>query len=126
MKTLSKIKDSQTDESSTQLRRIYPESFIENEEDKTIINILLPGYEKNQVKVDVQGRNLTVFSDDLASVDGESYLVRQFGIGEFKKSFRLSDQIDVNAIEAELQNGVLKITLLKKEELRITKSIEII
>ena len=49
------------------------------------------------------------------------YLLREYGVGHFQRSFEINDQIDANKIAAKIENGVLTITLPKAEAARPKK-----
>jgi HSP20 family protein len=49
-------------------------------------------------------------------VQGENFHRLESSYGKFERSFTLSQRIDADQITAELQNGVLKVTLPKRAE----------
>ena len=53
--------------------------------------------------------------------DGTRWLVREYGVGAWERSFRIGEGIDASRIEAACKNGVLTLTLPKAESLRPRK-----
>jgi len=95
-----------------------PRVNIIESDDSFLIQLAVPGVAKDQVKVDVKEDQLII---DLAKEESTDegttkYLRKEYDYSTFKKVFNLSDDINQGAIEAALENGVLSITLEKKEE----------
>lgn len=76
----------------------------------------IPGAEKEAI-------NLS-FEDDMLTIDavvrpriseGFEYTLREFGIGNFHRRFKISEDVEVNDIQADYNNGVLTIALPKKQ-----------
>jgi len=51
---------------------------------------------------------------------------REFGHSNFSRSFSLPEEVDKDGIKAEYNNGVLMITLPKKEEVIVKKEIQVV
>ena len=45
--------------------------------------------------------------------EDQKFLLREFGVGDFHRTFRLGESIDASKISAQLANGVLKLDLPK-------------
>jgi len=74
-----------------------------------VIEMALAGFSKKDIEVEVTDCTLTVRSvkEDTSETDGEIY--RGISYRKFDRKFTLADDIVVN--NAELENGMLKITL---------------
>lgn len=97
-------------------------------EKEIVLELLVPGFEKDEIKLSAENDILTVKSEwKKEDNDQEQKKSRiQFQKKNFEKKFRLSDQLDQKKIQAEIKNGVLKITLTKKEEaIPVKRQIEI-
>jgi HSP20 family protein len=58
--------------------------------------------------------------------EGEKFTRKEFNFSSFKRSFTLPETIDANNIKAAYENGILKVELFKKAEVKTeTKKIEI-
>ena len=79
----------------------------------------LPGLEKKDVKVHYENGVLTIKGQKDNRHTERVVLHRQeIPFGEFERTFRLPEQIDVSKISANFQRGVLTVTLPKAEEAR--------
>ncbi len=74
----------------------------------------LPGYTVEDVNIHVEKHVLHISSEKLnEKKDSKKFLVRERGFVKFDRSFTLPEGIDESGIEAEFENGILKITLPK-------------
>lgn len=94
------------------------------------IELAAPGLNKDDFNINVEKDRLTVSSEKKheEEVNEDSYTRREFNYSSFSRSFYLPKSIDREAIEASYENGVLKLTLPKKEEVireEMGRSIEI-
>ncbi|MDQ7054745.1 MAG: Hsp20/alpha crystallin family protein [candidate division KSB1 bacterium] len=81
--------------------------------------IELPGLEKKDVKVHYENGVLTIKGQKKhRQQDGVVLHRQEIPFGEFERSFKLPEQIDVGKIAANFQRGVLTVTLPKAEEAR--------
>ena len=81
------------------------------------IELAAPGLEKGDFDVNVDKDLLTISTKkEMEREEGEKVRKLEFSYHEFKRSFRLPEMIDANAIEATYENGVLHVTLPKREE----------
>ena len=87
------------------------------DEDALSVILEMPGVEKNNVDVRVEGGVLKVEGRlDFSKYQGLQPLYTEYNVGHYFRSFQLSSKIDHNRIEAELKDGVLALTLPKVEE----------
>ena len=96
-----------------------PAVNIKEDDDNYEIEVAVPGLKKDDFKIEIEHDVLTVSSqqEDESNVDEESYKRREFRYASFKRSFTLPEnKVDGNKIKANYVNGVLHITLPKKEE----------
>lgn len=94
------------------------------------IELATPGLNKEDFNINVEKDRLTVSSERKheEEVNEEKYTRREFNYSSFSRSFYLPKSIDREAIEASYDNGVLKLTLPKKQEVikeEMGRSIEI-
>ena len=94
-----------------------PACDIEETDDHFLVSFDLPGVSKDDVKIEMRGNQLLVSGERKAEherkvgrrVSEERYY------GAFQRVFTLPSHVDVNKIEAQYQNGVLRISLSKLE-----------
>jgi HSP20 family protein len=80
------------------------------------IQLALPGFNKDNFKIEVQDKSLTVFSEMPKEEASSNYIRKEFSFNPFSRSFRLPRTVDSEQISAEYENGILTLTLPKKEE----------
>ncbi|MDB5155056.1 MAG: Hsp20/alpha crystallin family protein [Mucilaginibacter sp.] len=82
------------------------------------IELAAPGLKKEDFKIDLD-RNMLNISVEKKSEETESnkkYNKREYSYTSFVRSFTLPDSADDGKIEAEYNDGVLKIKIAKREE----------
>ncbi|MFI3314911.1 MAG: Hsp20/alpha crystallin family protein [Rikenellaceae bacterium] len=94
------------------------------------IEIASPGLNKEDFTLKVNDQNHLVISVKRESHntidDKESkYLRREFSFSQFQQTLILPDNIDKDSIDASQQNGVLTVTIPKKEEVVVSNEKEI-
>ncbi len=80
----------------------------------------LPGFEKDEITVEVNGDVLTVSAEHKAEdekKEGEQIVCRERSYGKYVRSFELTD-VDSDGISAKYENGVLSVELPKKAEVK--------
>jgi len=98
-------------------RTIPPVNIKENETSFNI-ELAIPGFKKSDVNIAVDDAVLTV-SSDVASQNSEQkadYTKKEFSLVSFERSFTLPESIDESKIEANYEDGILSLSLPKKEE----------
>ena len=103
---------------------------IKEKKDKYIIEMDLPGFEKENIKLEINNGYLTITGKQENKIDEEEekYVHKERFYGECTRSFYVGDNIKEEDIEAEFKNGTLKIDIPKKDEQKEipeTKQIEI-
>jgi HSP20 family protein len=101
----------------------FPQTNIHETPEAYHLEINAPGRTKEDFKIQVEQGLLTVsFDKKEESVKPENYktIRREFEFRSFKRSFSVDDKINVDGIEAKYEQGVLKLLLPKKEELKQT------
>lgn len=92
---------------------------IRDDGGKYILECEMPGFNKDDIKIDVNGSTLTLCAEHKSENDEKNkngeYIRRERSYGSYCRSFDISN-IDESSIEAEYTNGVLKVTLPKKAE----------
>lgn len=92
-------------------------NVIENAE-AHIIELAAPGLEKGDFKVNIEKNHLTISAEKNEDKDEKSgnFVRKEFSFHSFSKTFKLPETVDTSKIEASYKNGVLYLTLPKKEE----------
>ena len=84
------------------------------------VDISVPGFEKDDIHVEVNKNILTISGKREVNKEekgeDDKVLRQEFSSSSFSRSFTLPEDIDTEAIDAKQKDGVLKITLPKKEK----------
>ncbi|MGN1114155.1 MAG: Hsp20/alpha crystallin family protein [Oscillospiraceae bacterium] len=101
---------------------------IKEEDDKYVLEAELPGFQKSEIKLDLDGDNLIITAEHSESndeKDNNKYIRRERTYTSYKRSFDVSS-IDTNRIDAEYKNGILVLNLPKKQpDTPVTRRLEI-
>jgi HSP20 family protein len=98
---------------------VFPAINIWQAQAHLILEAELPGMELNDLEIYVDGENqLTIKGNRRVTEQSNgTWHRRERGFGEFRRTIELPNLVDPAKVEAVLKNGILKITLPKKEEL---------
>ena len=92
---------------------------IKEKKDKYIIDIDLPGYEKENIKMSVEDGyltvNATVNSNKEEKEEGK-FVRKERYMGSCSRSFYVGEAVESEDIKASFKNGTLKIEIPKKDE----------
>ena len=97
------------------------------EKDNTYhVEMDLPGFKKDEIKVECNNGNIVVTAEKAEEEKDESkkYLRQERVYGKYQRSFYLGDVAE-NEIEASFENGILNIVVPKLEEKDTKKYIEV-
>lgn len=91
---------------------------IKEKKDKYVMEMDLPGFEKENIKLELNNGYLTITGKQENKIDEEEekYVHKERFYGECTRSFYVGDNIKEEDIDAEFKNGTLKIDIPKKEE----------
>lgn len=97
-----------------------PEIRIDlSEDDKNYtVHAEIPGARKEDIKVQVDGNRVTISAEtrrDKEEKKGEKVIRRECYEGASYRSFTLDSDVDETRAEAKYENGMLELTLPKKE-----------
>jgi HSP20 family molecular chaperone IbpA len=100
-----------------------PRVDIYETDEETVLVADMPGVDENSVDITLENRVLTVKGYvDPVWPEGYALSYAEYRIGDFERSFTLTDAVDQAAIEATARDGVLRLRLpkAKPESRRIT------
>jgi HSP20 family protein len=94
------------------------------------VEVAAPGLTKNDFKIQLNHDLLTISSEkeiDNETNNGQSFTLREFSYQSFSRSFTLPNTVDYGKIVAKYENGILKVIIPKKEDVKanLAKTIEI-
>jgi len=81
------------------------------------IELAAPGLAKEDFNIKVEKDTLSISAKkETAPVEGENVKVREFAYTSFARNFTLPKTVNAEAIEARYENGILFLSIPKKEE----------
>ncbi len=90
--------------------------------DQLVVQADVPGANKNEIDIQFEDGSLTIHARVPARQDSQGPYARQeYGVGDFYRTFRVSEQIDTSRISAEYAGGVLTLHLPKVETVKPRK-----
>ena len=98
---------------------VNPPANIIEEGDHFRIELQVPGFAKKDINIKVEERVLTVSAkkeEENTIQEDTRTIQREFAGDSFSRSFRISNWIDADGIEAKYNTGVLTLMVPKKEE----------
>lgn len=112
----------------SKIDNFFPKTNICELENGFNLELSVPGYKKNQFKIEIEKNNLVV-SVSLEEIKDESkqtYSLKQFKLNSFTRKFSLPENADVEKIEATYLDGILTVMIGKTVKSPIeSKSISI-
>ena len=99
---------------------------IYQKDDAVIIDAELPGVEKDDIYVDVKGKNVTLGGERKSETEikDEDCYRRERRYGKFERTFSMPFEVNSDAVKATFKNGILKLEIAKPEE-QVVKKIAI-
>jgi len=96
-----------------------PRADVRETTDELVVELDLPGVKSDAVDVHFDRGELTVRAKATPLPEtGRSWLAVEYQPSDFERSFRLSPDVDVSKVVAELKHGVLTLRLPKAETYR--------
>lgn len=97
-----------------------PATNIFETEKEFKVEVLLPGFKKEDVQLNYHEQVLTVKAELPEKEEGQEqeykYQHREFGVYNFERKFRIPKTVNADHIAARFENGILELVLPKKEE----------
>ena len=98
---------------------------VREDGDHLYVEAELPGFKKDEVDITLENQTLTIAAErKLEKNEGEKggdYLLRERRYSRFLRSFTLPPTVDEKTVNAKLADGVLTVTLNKREETKPRK-----
>jgi HSP20 family protein len=92
---------------------------VSEKQEGYVVKADLPGVPKEAIHVDIDGNRVTIRAEvkrESEQKEGERVLRSERYYGEFARSFALGDEIDDEKATASFENGVLQLTLPKRDQ----------
>jgi len=107
-----------------------PSVNIKESADGFEVEVAAPGLDKSDFKIQLSNGVLTISSEkkvENETKEGQKFTRREFSYQSFSRSFTLPEIVEGEKISAKYDNGILKVSIPKKEEAKSkpAKTIEI-
>jgi HSP20 family protein len=93
---------------------------IFEQDDSYVLTAELPGVKKDDLTVNLEGDVLTLEAEKRSEFaeNKENAYHAERSYGKFSRSFRLNGQVEGDKIEADYTDGILRLTMPKREEVK--------
>jgi len=107
----------------TRETRVYtPAVDIIEESNNIVIMADMPGVDENSVDITLEEDLLTIYGKIEPEIPANHKLViSEYGIGDYQRTFTISNEIDKEHIKATVSDGVLRLVLPKAEKEKTRK-----
>jgi len=108
----------------TRDRRAYlPNVDIVETADELLVLADMPGVKAEEIDIQYEQGELTIHGKVEPRQDerATSYLMREYGVGDFYRTFKVGEGIDADKIHAAVKDGVMELHLPKSERLKPRK-----
>jgi HSP20 family protein len=111
-------------------RSSLPAVNISEDEKSFMVDVIAPGFKKEDFKVNVEDDILTISAETKTETtengNNKQYNRREYSYSSFTRSFQLPDNAKDDSISAHYAEGVLQLTIPKsKQQTKATKQISI-
>jgi HSP20 family protein len=89
--------------------------IYENENEYMLMGDL-PGVSPQDLDLKYENQELTIHGKVTPRCTGGTCFAEEYGVGDFRRSFTIGEQVDGSQIAAELKDGVLSVHLPKRPE----------
>ena len=97
-------------------------NILEND-DNFIVEVAVPGKSKEDFTIELDNDKLTIAAsskeENQPAENSGRYTRKEFSYNSFKRTFSLPESVDSEKISADYKNGVLIISIPKKEEAKV-------
>ena len=103
----------------------YPKVNVLSFDDKVEIEAEIAGYSREDISIQIEEDVLSIVgktSQQGEQTDKSVYLLRELKRSSFSRSFRLTDQLDPDKVDASFNNGLLHITIPRKVQTKENKA----
>ena len=113
---------SENSERTRDCQCFIPRSDIFEMDDDIVVIVDVPGADEESIEITLE-KNVLTINAYVAPDDFEGYSLAfgEYQVGDYQRSFRLSNEIDREKIEATIKEGVLRLSLPKAQEAKTRK-----
>lgn len=95
-----------------------PAVNIKEDEKKFVLDLAVPGIDRNDLKIEIHEDVLTISSENKNEKEEtqDGFKRREFSYSSFCRSFYLPENVNKDKIDANYKDGILTVALPKEEE----------
>lgn len=100
---------------------LIPSTNIWTDDSKIFLEMALPGIKKESVKIKVESNLINISSEEITQENSQerNFIRKEFGKASYSRSFKINQNLyDLNTIDASMENGILLISIAKREEVK--------
>lgn len=106
---------------ASEARSWHAAASLWEEEGRWCVDVELPGVKQDDIEITLEKNTLRVAAEKRPGGEDRKYWHNERGYGRIERAITLPETADPEAIEAELRDGVLHLSLAKKAELQPKK-----
>jgi len=111
---MQKFESGQATERMPQRKVFMPRADVVETKDSVVVLADMPGVDEKSLDITLEKNVLTIFGSVEAQwPKGHTPEYVEYDIGDYRRAFTLSDEVDREGIQASVKNGVLRLTLPK-------------
>lgn len=113
----NKVEVMQNGTEQTRPNRVFvPRTDIYESQDHLLLLADMPGVKQDGVDITLEHNILTIYGCvEPPKIEEYNLTYAEYGIGDYRRVFTLSNEIDRDGIQASVKNGVLKLVLPKSK-----------
>jgi len=120
--TSGSVPNSASEAKSVEVPRFAPPVDIYETAEEYVVMAEMPGCDPQGIDVQFEGGELSIYGRFAPrQVPQAGWLAREFGIGDYHRTFNVTDSIDADKISAEYEHGILTLRLPKVEQAKPRK-----
>lgn len=113
------------DEALEQEKWFAPAVDIYETNDDYVLHVMMPGVAKENIQIKVEDDSLVIMGRiNYDEAKSRKYVLKETRLGNYYRKFNISNSINVEKIDAVMDNGIMTVTLPKHERVK-PKNIEI-
>lgn len=107
----------------TKARKVFvPKTDIYETKDTVVLITDMAGVDQNSIDITLEKNVLTIYGYvEPPNFENYSIVYSEYDTGDYQRSFTISNAVDREKIEAQIKNGVLRVTLHKAEQSKARK-----
>jgi HSP20 family protein len=100
----------------------YPADLYETD-DRIVLELVVPGLKAEDIDVSIEGRQLSIRATfpELDDTEGRRYWLHSIPRGAMNRNVKLPTGVDIDAIEAQVTDGLLVLSMPKLAEAKVKK-----